>query len=314
MKLKASHAPTTPKRAAPKAEPNPPVAEPNPPVAEPNPPVAESKRHIVDKVTDWAERRFGHQDPTRPHGPSILTHERPVTQNSAFIGFVEVGYTLSELNQIREHKGLEVVHVVNPDGSSNIEMIIRRFQPRCMHGHRFELQGPALNTALDGSSFPVGARFLGIGLTSDAQTDHSKDALSYTLEIKLTEKSAVAFAELFAPGIAHEAGALLAAHTSSELGKTVANIFLGAVPLISGAIALVSCRRAVKVCKNKSASKEQKAFAVAHATADLVRIVLPIPGTLMNVGLVIASSARSAVKLHHQRTAGQGAAAKSEAG
>lgn len=242
---------------------------------------------------------MGHQDPNTPHGPKVVTHERPVVSGSAFVGFVEVGYTLSELNQIRVNNGTELIHVVNPDGSSNLELVLRRFQPAWMHEHRFELQGPALNTSLSGP--PLGARFLGFGVTGDQQTAHSKDALSYTVEVKLTERSAAELAALAAPGVAAEVGALLGEAATESVGRAVAAAFLGAVPIVSGAIALVSIQRALRVCTDKTSTQERRVFAVAHAVADAVRVVLPIPGTLMNVGLVAGAAAREGVKLHTAR-------------
>jgi hypothetical protein len=264
------------------------------------------KETAFERAAHWVAKHVGHGHPEHPHGPKVITHERPVLQGSAFVGLVEVGYTFSELNQIRRDNGFEVVHVVNPDGSSNIETILRRFQPEWMHGNRFELQGPALNTSVSGP--PLGARFLGFGLTGDLSTEHSKDALSYTLEVKLTEKSAVELAKLATPGIAAEVGKALTGESLGGVGDVVANVFLGAVPVISAGIALVSCKHAVDVCKDKSATKEQKAFAIGHALADLVRIVLPIPGTLMNVALVAGAAVRTGMKLHDARVAAKAAA------
>jgi len=272
------------------------------------------KNNVAERVTDWFARSIGHGDPDKMHGPNILTHERVVAQTSAFVGFAEIGVTFSELNQIRKHKGTELVHVVNPDGSSNLELILSRFTPKWLEkmipGCRLGLQGPALNTTRDGK---VGARFVGFEVTGDIETEHSKDAVSYTLEVKVTEKSVVELAKLAVPGAAAKLGELLASEGSSVVQNAIGNAFLIAVPIISSAIAVVSVRNAIKVCDDAMATKEQKAFAVGHAVADCVRVVLPIPGTLMNVALVGAAGISTGIKFFRARADAKAAATNAAA-
>lgn len=259
--------------------------------------------NLFERVVHAVARRIGHQDPTHPQPHGILTHERVLHSGTALVGIAEVGYTLSELNLVRRAEGVEVIQAVNEDGSANLELVLGRFQPvwlaKILHGAgRLEVQGPALNTSLSGGQAPVGFRLFGFALTGDKGTPYSSDAISYTLELKLTDKSVAAAAALFGPGIADEILSTLGDSGAVSIGHAVADVFAGAVPVVSAAIAAVSVHRAVKVCQDPSADAEKRAFVVAHAVGDVVRVILPVPGTIMNVTLVIAATARTAQKLH----------------
>ena len=232
----------------------------------------------------------------------MRTHERVIHDvGGSFFG-VSVGVTVSQLDLVRKNThGVEVIQVVNPDGSSNIETVLGRLQ--LGHNQRIELQGPALNTSLSPGDLPVGARFIGLGLTSDVTSAMDHDALSYTVEVKLTEKSVAELAALVAPGAADLAANALADVAGGAVSAVVADAVLGAVPVLSAALAVASARRAVHVCTDPTASKEMKAFAVAHAVADTVRVFEPLTGTLMNAGLVAVAALCGWVHVRHAKHA-----------
>jgi hypothetical protein len=232
----------------------------------------------------------------------MRTHERVIHDvGGSFFG-VSVAITVSQLDLVRKNThGVEVIQVVNPDGSSNIETVLGRLQ--LGHNQRIELQGPALNSSLTPGDLPVGARFIGLGLTSDVTSAMDHDALSYTVEVKLTQKSVAELAALVVPGAADIAANALADVAGSAVSAVVADAVLGAVPVLSATLAVASARRAVHVCTDETASKEMKAFAVAHAVADTVRIVEPLTGTLMNAGLVGVAALCGWVHVRHAKHA-----------
>ncbi|MBI2372674.1 MAG: hypothetical protein HYV07_01615 [Deltaproteobacteria bacterium] len=236
-----------------------------------------------------------HGDPNNPPGPNRITHERPFLESKGFAFGVEFGLTVSELHQVRRRDGIELVHVVNPDGSSNLETVLGRVELR--GGQRIELQGPALNTSLTPGELPLGARFAGVGLTSDLIDPKSHEAVSYTLEVKATERTAAELALLAAPG----AAALATEALGSEVAGVVASIFAGAIPVVGAAIAVSSARHALKILKSPKQSKLNKAFAVAHAVSDAVRVFLPLVGVIGNAALVAAQVAVSYVKVKKLR-------------
>lgn len=243
-------------------------------------------RSIIGEVFDRIGKtvnRLKH-DPD-PAGPNRLTHERPIIESKGSLFGLEFGLTVSELHQIRTTEGIELVHVVNPDGSSNLELVLGR--KNIGKGQRIELQGPAINTSYTPGNMPVGARFLGVGLTSDVIDEKSQEAVSYTLEVKATERTAFELASLVAPGAVAGAAELL---SQSAVGAVVAEMFAGAVPIISGVIAISSARWAIKQLKDPEATTATKAFAVAHAISDAVRVVFPIAGTLGNAALVLVAA------------------------
>jgi hypothetical protein len=232
----------------------------------------------------------------------MRTQERVLQDvGGSFFG-IAVGITVSQLDLVRKNThGLELIQVVNPDGSSNVETVLGRLS--LGHHQRIELQGPALNTSLTPGELPVGARFLGLGLTSDVTSAMDHDAVSYTVEVKLTEKSVAELAALVAPGAADVAATALADVAGSGVAAVVADAVLGAVPVLSATLAVASARRAVHVCHDPTASKEMRGFAVAHAVADTVRIVEPLTGTLMNTGLVAVAAFCGWVHVRHAKHA-----------
>jgi hypothetical protein len=236
-----------------------------------------------------AERVHPHRHDLDGVVPQRLTEERPFFETRGMLCGLEVGVTVSELHQVRAKEGLEVIHVVAPDGSSNLETVLAR-QPLGL-GQRIELQGPALNTSLTPGTLPVGARFVGVGLTSDLVDEASKEAVSYTFEVKLTERSVAELAVLGGAGAAAKAADLLEAMGAQEgVQQVVAECFAGAVPVISALIALASARWALKLLRDPEASRLQRSFAVAHAISDALRVVFPLAGTLGNAALVFVST------------------------
>ncbi len=218
-----------------------------------------------------------------PPGPGRVTCERPFWEVVGHVFGVEVGLTLSHLHQVRKDEGTELVHVIKPDGSSNLEWVVARLPVGA--GQRLELQGPALNTSLTPGQAPLGARFLGVGLTGDLEA-HDNEAGSYTLEVKITERTVAELAALAAPGAAAAAVAGLSGVANGVVGQAVTHVFAAAVPILSGALALASARRAYQTVRDPHRSKLQKGLAVAQAVADAVRVALPLAGTLASVGLV----------------------------
>lgn len=215
----------------------------------------------------------------------IRTHERVITEVKGSLFGLEVGITLSQLELVKKGThGVEVIQVVAPDGSSNLETVLGRLH--LGHNHRIELQGPALNTSVTPGELPLGARFVGVGLTSDVTSAMDHDAVSYTVEVKLTSNSLLQMAAIGGPGAAAVAAEALQGAAGGVVGAVLADVLLGAVPILSAALAIQSARRALHVCRDDKAPKSMKVFAVAHAISDAVRVAFPIVGTLGNVALV----------------------------
>ena len=232
----------------------------------------------------------------------MRTQERVLGDVSGSFFGIGVGVTVSQLDLIRKNThGLEVIQVVNPDGSSNIETVLGRLN--LSHNHRIELQGPALNTSLTPGDLPVGARFVGVGLTSDVTSAMDHDALSYTVEVKLTERSVIELATLGGAGAAAIAADALEGIAGAGIAAVVADTVLGAVPLLSATLAIASGRRAWHVLHDPTASREMKAFAVAHTLGDTVRVFAPLVGTAINATLVGVAALCGWVHIRHAKHA-----------
>jgi hypothetical protein len=233
----------------------------------------------------------------------IRTHERVISEVKGSVFGLEVGITLSQLELVRKNThGVEVIQVVNGDGSSNIETVLGR--KSLNHNHRIELQGPALNTSVTPGELPLGARFIGVGLTSDVTSAMDHDAVSYTAEVKLTTNSILELAATGgALGAAHVAADALQGIAGGVVGEVLADCIIGAVPILSAALAFQSARRAIHVCRDESAPKSMKLFAVAHAVSDAVRVVFPLAGTLGNVALVGAAALMGWLHVRHAKHA-----------
>lgn len=227
----------------------------------------------------------------------IRTHERVMGEVTGSLFGLEVGITFSQLELVKKGtRGVEVIQVVNQDGSSNIETVLGRHH--LSSGHRIELQGPALNTSVTPGEPPLGARFLGVGVTTDVTSAMDHDALSYTAEVKLTTRSVLELATLGGAGAAAIASQALEAVSTSAVAEVAAGAILGAVPVLSAVLSVNSARRAIHVCRDKTASPAMKAFAVMHALGDAVRIAFPLAGTVANAALVAVAAGLGWV--HHR--------------
>jgi hypothetical protein len=248
------------------------------------------KRDLLTRVAaKIAPHKFAdHGDPV---GPNRITEERPFAETSGSLFGLQVGITFSELHQIRAKKGIELVHVVNPDGAgSNLELVLAR-KELGKTGQRLELQGPAINTSLAPGELPVGFRVMGAALTSDVIDKESKEAVSYTAEVKVTERTVLEAATLLAPGAAAGLGRLGGGHLLAEA-------FSAAVPIVGAALFYSSARWAWKVLHNPKKGKLDKALAVAHAASDAVRIAFPLAGAIGNAAITGISVGVGMWRLH----------------
>lgn len=227
----------------------------------------------------------------------IRTHERVLFEVDGSVFGLEVGVTMSQFDLVRKNThGLEFIQVAAPDGSSNIETVLGRLF--LSHNHRIELQGPALNTTFTPGALPLGARFVGIGLTSDITSAMAHDAVSYSVEVKLTDRSVAELAALGGPGAAALAASALEG-AGSGAAAVVADAVLGAVPVVSAGLAVASAHRAWHVLHDETAAPALKAFAVAHCAGDTVRVVAPLVGTMMNAGLVGVAAVCGWIHMRH---------------
>lgn len=207
---------------------------------------------------------------------------------------IDFGFTLSEITRVRGTAGsLEFIHVVSPDGAGqNFETIVKRIP--LFAGQRIEVQGPAIDTI---AGLPAGFRAAGLDLTSDLFEPGQNRAITYTAEVKLTERAFLYWAPLWAPG----AAAALDSALGTAGHSTVANLVGGALPFVSAALAVQSAVRAWRVFKNPASTRLQKALAVGHVAADGVRVAFPVIGTLANVALVGVTAAVSYLKVKKAR-------------
>ena len=228
-----------------------------------------------------------------PRDRARITEERPYLEVVGSALGIDVGLTVSEIARVHGQGRTELVHVVGPDGvSHNLELVLARRE--LGQGQRLELQGPAINTR---AGLPLGGRAIGVGLTSDLFEPGQRRALSYTLEAKLTERTLLYWAPLWAPGLAHGVDRWLGVAG----GHGAAGAVAGALPFISAGLAVQSAWRAVRLLRDPSASGAARALATGHALADAVRVVLPLAGTLANVALVAASAGLTYLQVKRAR-------------
>lgn len=235
-----------------------------------------------------------HPQPHHGQGRPRLTEERVWFEALGSMLGVDVGLTLSEITRVKGKRGdLELIHVVSQDGAGqNFESVVKRIP--LFAGQRLEIQGPAINTT---GGLPLGFRLLGLGLTSDLFEPGQNRAVSYTAEVKLTERSVLYWAPFWAPAAASALdGALgVAGH------HAIANLVGGALPFISAALAVQSTVRAIRTFRNPRAGKLEKALAAGHALADGVRVAFPLAGTLANVALIGVTAGVSYFKVKRAR-------------
>ena len=235
-----------------------------------------------------------HPQPHLGSGRPRLTEERVWFEAVAGLLGVDVGLTVSEITRVRGKRGdLELIHVVSEDGlGQNFESVLKRIPLAA--GQRLEVQGPAINTT---AGLPLGFRAIGLGLTSDLFEPGQNRALSYTAEIKLTERTLLYWAPFWAPAAAKAVDGFLGTAGQS----TVANLVGGALPFISAALAVQSTVRAWRTFRNPNATKLQKALAAGHAVADGIRVAFPLVGTLANVAMVGVTAGVSYLKVKRAR-------------
>jgi hypothetical protein len=222
-----------------------------------------------------------------------FTEERPWFEVVGSLFGIDTGVTVSEITRVAGRGSVELVHVAGYDGiSQNFETVLARREIGA--GQRIELQGPAINTI---AGMPIGFRILGLGITSDLFEPGQRRAISYTGEIKLTERSVLYWAPFWAPGAAGAMDSML----GSAGEHTVASFVGGALPFVSAALAVQSSVRAWRTFKNPSAGKLEKSLAAGHAVADVVRIGLPVVGTLANVALVAVTAGISFAKVRRAK-------------
>jgi hypothetical protein len=239
------------------------------------------KRSMPRRVWDWLDHAVDvltlHEQP-RLGGRGRVTEERPWFEMTADALGIDVGLTVSEINRVAGQGRFEFVHVVGPDGlTQNFETVIARKE--IGHGQRIELQGPAVNTLVGA---PVGFRAVGVGLTADLFEPGQRRALSYTLEAKLTQRALLYWAPFWAPAVSS---------ALAEGGRhTLANLVAGAIPFVSAGLAVQSAIRAYKLFRTPRAGSSEKLLALGHVAADVVRVFMPLVGTIANVALIGTSA------------------------
>lgn len=235
-----------------------------------------------------------HPQPFQAGRRPRLTEERVWFEMVGSLLGVDAGLTISEITRVKGKSGdLELIHVVNDDGTGqNYESVLKRIP--LIGGQRLEIQGPAINTL---AGMPLGFRAVGLGLTSDLFEPGQNRAVSYTAEVKVTERTLLYWAPFWAPGAASAIDGALGAAGH----HTVANLVGGALPFVSAALAVQSTVRAWRTFKNPNATRLQKALAAGHAVADSVRVAFPLVGTLANVALIGVTAGVSYLKVKKAR-------------
>lgn len=154
---------------------------------------------------------------------------------------------------------------------------------------RFELQGPGLSVKASNDGLPLKARFIGIGLATEYGAAMSNDTtppkVEIKVEVKITDRSIASLAAL--AGATAELTNVTTQLAGTEAARFLGTALLGAIPVVSGAVAVISARRAVKELRSPEASTTSKVLAVGRALADATCVVLPLVGTLANIGLVM---------------------------
>jgi hypothetical protein len=271
-------------------------AEPPPPPPE----APEDEKGVVARTADaLVEKLHPHKhDPDNPPGPNIVTHERVLANHlTVKTPFGTLNINTSALDTIRPQRGngTEVIQMV--DGAeTGVETVIWRHP--LFGGWRIEGQTFGIYTGVGPDSTGLGARAGGFGLTKDVTDPHSRETVSVTIEFKLMHDDVVRLAGLVAPGAAASVADAVAAGATSSIGEIVGGALAGAVPIVSVLLAIATARWAITRIKDPEASTTDKALAVAHAIADAVRVVFPLPGVLANVALMGVSLGINWFKKH----------------
>jgi hypothetical protein len=229
-------------------------------------------------------------EPEPPKKPTFSTKRSGFAASTVFFG-AEFAVRVNHVDPLNEgRRDVKVAWVADGEhGKVDLEAVLLR--RTIGKRSRIELQGPALSAQADAGSLPLKVRFIGVGLSSDISGEMAHDTtpprVELKVEVKLTDKSVASLAAL--AGSAAELTDLTAQLAGSEAGKTIGAVLVGAIPVISAGIAVISARRAVAACKDPQATITTKALAVGRALADATCVVFPVIGTLANIGLVLAA-------------------------
>jgi hypothetical protein len=156
---------------------------------------------------------------------------------------------------------------------------------------RLELQGPGLTARVDDEGLPLRARFGGVALATEFGAEMPHDStppkVEVKFEVRVTDKSIASLAAL--AGAAGELADVTTALAGSKAAEVIGNVLLTAIPVVSGIVAVVSARRALRTVMDKEAPKTTKLLAVARAVADAATVAFPLAGTLASMGVVAAA-------------------------
>lgn len=219
-----------------------------------------------------------------------VTTKKAAHASSIVVAGVEIAVRVNHVDPLNDGRR-DVRFNWVADGENHgvdLESVIARKQVK---GLRMELQGPAVQARADGEALPLRARFVGVGFTTDVSGDMPHDPTppraELKLEVKLSDKSIASLAGL--AGASAELDRVMTVVESSQAASVIGDVLLTAVPVVSGLVALVSARRAVRCVKDATAPLTTKALAVLRALADATTVVFPLVGTLANLALVGAA-------------------------
>lgn len=234
---------------------------------------------------DGAERRDG-----SGRSATFSTKRAGYTASQVFCG-AEFAFKVNHVDPLNEgRKDVKLAWV--SDGSHGlVDLESALWRGRLGTRGQFEIQGPGIQAKADDDTLPIKIRFAGLAfaqhITSDMPGDETPPRIELKVEVKLTDKSVASLAAL--AGATDELTGALAALSGSATGALVADALLVAIPVISGAVAVASARRAIGVIRDDGASRGDKALAVARALADATAVVFPLAGTIANISLVLAA-------------------------
>jgi hypothetical protein len=231
--------------------------------------------------------------------PQIST-KKSAHQSSVFLAGLEIAVRVNHVDPLNNgRRNVKSNWVADGENAAvDLESVIKR--KSLPHDMAIELQGPALSAKADGESLPLKARFLGVGVSkqflSEMPHDDTPPRVEVKVEVKLTDKSIGSLAAL--AGASQELHQFTAELAITPVAQTLSDLLTAAVPIVSGVVAAVSVRRAVKTLKDPESPASTRTLAVLRALADITTVFLPLAGTLANVALVGAAvfSARRSAK------------------
>ncbi|HEY1098665.1 MAG TPA: hypothetical protein VGF99_07045, partial [Myxococcota bacterium] len=222
----------------------------------------------------------------RPKLASLSTKRTGFSASAVFLG-AEFAVKVNHVDPLNEgRKDVKLAWVADGEhGSVDVETILLR--RNLGTNSRFELQGPALTAKAADGGLPLKTRFFGVGLTGQLGDEMPHDTtpprVEVKVEVKLTDKSVGSLAAL--AGCTQELTNLTAELAGSEVGKALGTALVGAIPVVSGAVAVVSAKRAYEALRDPDGSFTTRSLAVARALADATTVVLPLIGTIANIGI-----------------------------